>query len=86
MIFYHGTSEENWEKIKQEGVLFGERGTPSRCTYLAIERQEAEKYGKVVLQVDYDPFVHPEFNNYITDCWQIRVYEPILLEKIKRLI
>ena len=85
MIFYHGTSEENWVKIQEEGVLFGERGTPSRCTYLATDKQEAEVYGKVILQVEYDPFLHPKENNYTPDCWQVRVYEPISIENVKRL-
>ena len=25
MILYHGTSKENWEKIQQEGFLYGGR-------------------------------------------------------------
>ena len=51
MIFYHGTSKENWEQIKKEGILFGRRyvlnndGTINRevdrCTYLAVEKEEA---------------------------------------------
>ena len=92
MIFYHGTSKDSWEMIQQEGVLYGRRyvidgnGTPikevSRCTYLAVELNEAKRYGEVVLQVEYDPFRHKKKNNYIDGCWQVRVYEPIPLTKI----
>ena len=85
MTFYHGTSKENWTKIQNEGILFGERRTISRCTYLATEQQEAEKYGDIILQVEYDPFLHPKENNYTPDCWQIRVYEPISIEYVKRI-
>ena len=96
MIFYHGTSEENWNKIQKEGILFGRRyilddktkkpiREVSRCTYLATDKEEAEYYGNVVLEVNYDPFEHKEHNNYIPNCWQIRVYEPILISKIKRI-
>ena len=50
MKFYHGASEENWEKIKK-GVLHGRRyvlntdGTINhevdRCTYLATDKEES---------------------------------------------
>lgn len=93
MVFYHGTSKENWNAIQKEGILFGRRfvlnndGTihheVDRCTYLAVDKAEAEHYGDVVLKVDYDPFLHPKKNNYIDDCWQIRVYEPIPISKIQ---
>ena len=85
MIFYHGTSEENWDKIKQEGILFGERETPSRCTYLATTIEEAEMYGEVVLRVEYEPSKHPKENNYAEGCWQVRVYEPIEINQISRI-
>lgn len=66
MKFYHGTSEENWQKILKEGVLWGVRhvlnsdgsisttNQPSRCTYLAVDLEEAKQYGEVILEVDYD--------------------------------
>lgn len=85
MIFYHGTSEENWNRIQQEGILFGNRGTPSRCTYLATDKEEAMKYGPIVLQVQYDPAIHPRDNNYIEGCWQVRVYEPIPLTDVEKI-
>ena len=94
MTFYHGTSEDNWKTIQEEGILYGRRYVLKndgsidyecdRCTYLAVDLEEAECYGDVVLEVEYDPF-SSEHNNYIEDCWQVRVYEPIPIDKIKRL-
>ena len=91
MKFYHGTSEENWEKIKKEGILYGRRyvlnndGTihheVDRCTYLATDKEEAECYGNVVLEVDYNP-LNSKHNNYKEGCWQVRVYEPIPLSQV----
>lgn len=78
MIFYHGTSKENWNAIQREGVLFN-----GRVTYLAVDMEEAKCYGNVVLQVEYDPTTHPNMNNYVDGCWQFRVYEPITIENIK---
>ena len=97
MRFYHGTTEENWEKIQQEGVLLGVRHVlgvnglvskkykPSRCTFLATNLLEAKCYGDVVLEVDYDPSKNKQENNYIEGCWQVRVYEPIPLSNVKRI-
>ena len=93
MIFYHGTSEENWKKIQNEGILYGRRYVTDsngniikevdRCTYLAVEKEEAQCYGNVILEVKYNPFKSPKHNNYIEGCWQVRVYEPIPLSEIK---
>jgi RNA:NAD 2'-phosphotransferase (TPT1/KptA family) len=87
MKFYHGTSRENWEAIQNEGILFGRllvnNKEVSRCTYLAVDIEEAKCYGEVVLEVEYDPYKHKKMNNYIEDCWQLRVYEPIPLTDIK---
>lgn len=62
MIFYHGTTAKNWEKIKKEGVLWGVRKVeglnPSRCTYLAIDKENArynQDKPEVLLKVSYDP-------------------------------
>lgn len=95
MVFYHGTSKENWAAIQKEGILFGRRfivdndGNPikevDRCTYLAVDKEEAEQYGDVVLKVEYSPFQTPKHNNYIDGCWQVRVYEPIPLTDIERI-
>jgi len=89
MIFYHGTNKENWEIIKKEGILFGRRISPitgkevSRCTYLAVDKEEAKCYGDIVLQVEYDPNKNKKYNNYCEGCWQLRVYEPISLDNVK---
>lgn len=87
MKFYHGTSRENWIAIQNEGILFGRllvnNKEVSRCTYLAVDLAEAKCYGEVVLEVEYDPYKHKKMNNYIEDCWQLRVYEPIPLTDIK---
>ena len=93
MIFYHGTSKENWNTIQKEGILWGRRYITTnngikevdRCTYLAVDKEEAEQYGDVVLKVEYNPFINPTHNNYIENCWQVRVYEPIPLTDIERI-
>jgi len=81
MKWYHGTTPEKWALIQREGVLWGERGTPSRCTYLAADKKEASSYGSVVLEVEYEP--KSGTDNWIPDCWQIRVYSPIPLECVR---
>ena len=95
MIWYHGTSQKTWQIIQQEGFLYGRRyitdnngkiiKEADRCTYLATDLEEAKCYGDVVLQVEYDPHTSKR-NNYVEGCWQIRVYEPIPLQNIKKLI
>lgn len=67
----------------------------SRCTYLATDLEEARQYGNVILEVEYNPFNKRGFikrdkrgiplNNYVEDCWQLRVYEPIPFDDIKRI-
>lgn len=94
MKFYHGTSEENWKRIQEEGILYGRRYITdgdggashevSRCTYLATDFEEAKCYGEVVLEVEFDPS-ESKHNNYCEGCWQVRVYEPIPLSNIKRI-
>ena len=49
LVWYHGTTNDALKKIQQEGVLFGVRNTPSRCTYLAAELSTAKQYGDVIL-------------------------------------
>lgn len=108
MVFYHGTSKEIWEEIQKEGILFGRRYVTDssgniikevdRCTYLAVDKEEAECYGGVVLEVEYEPLDKKgnikkikrksksvPANNYCPDSWQLRVYEPIPIENIKLL-
>ena len=95
MTFYHGTSEDNWNKIQEEGILFGRRfvvdgnGKPikecDKCTYLSVEPEEANNYGDVLLEVEYNPNKEGSRHNRFDDtCWQIRVYEPIPIESVKR--
>lgn len=88
MKFYHWTTKSSREKIQAEWYLRGVRErlhglTPSRCTYLAVNLEEAKEYGEIVLEVDYNPYKHRRENNYMPWCWQVRVYEPILLENLK---
>ena len=83
MKFYHWTTKENREKIKSEWVLRWIRNAPSRCTYLAVDKEEAKQYGDVVLEVEYDPKQWQD--NYCEGCWQMRVYIPIPINDIKEL-
>ncbi len=90
MKFYHGTNKHGWKKTKQQGHLLHERKNDlfpnmSPCTYLAIDKKEAEQYGDILLEVEYDPYSNPKENNYQKDSWQLRVYEPIELKNIKRI-
>lgn len=87
MVFYHGTTEDAWNDIYTERILFGKRnGTKHRATYLTTDKEEAMCYGNVLLEVEYDPLKHPDMNNYIDDCWPFKVYEPIHITNIKRIL
>lgn len=97
MIFYHGTSCENWRKIQEEGVLWGgdtwhktggRKGY--RYTYLTPEKQVAKKYGNVLLEIEYEPKgAGSGIDNYGFNpppgmtCWQFSVFIPIELKKVK---
>ena len=86
MKWYHGTNKKAWELIKKEKMLFGFdrfKHDAQRKTYLATDIEEAKCYGDVLLEVEYNPSIHPTMNNYVPDCWQIRVYEPIQIKDIK---
>ena len=92
MTFYHGTSSENWLKILEDGVLYGSRHiingkkekAVDRCTYLAVDPEEASNYGDVLLEVEYDPYrIGAKCNKFDNGCWQLRVYEPIPIENVK---
>ena len=92
MTFYHGTNKDSWKSIQDEGVLWGRRYVQeddglkeiSRCTYLTTDKREAMMYGDIVLKVEYEP---TEVNdNYVEGCWQLRVYVPISLENVTRVI
>jgi len=73
---------EKWRKIQGEGILWGMRSAPSRCTYLTPLIEEARRYGDVVLEVKYDPTTEGK-NNYFPDEWQHREYNPIPLSKVR---
>lgn len=81
--WYHATSEPNWQKIQEEGILWGVRNAPSRCTYLAKNVLDVVdgKYGEVILEVEFDP-KNDKPNNYQPDAWQCRVYSPIPISRI----
>lgn len=64
MIFYHGTSEDKWKLIQEEGVLWGyniykdENGNPYRSyryTYLTPDIEIAKNFGDIILEVEYEP-------------------------------
>lgn len=87
MIFYHGTNKHGLDETLKQGFLLHKRATKafpdiSPCTYLATDLEEAKMYGDVVMEVDYDPFINPNKNNYQKGCWQLRVYEPIYNYKV----
>lgn len=63
-IFYHGTSQKNWKKIKKEGVLWGynthvdpngKKYRGYRYTYLTPDIDIAKEYGEILLEVNYKP-------------------------------
>lgn len=98
MKFYHGTTQDKWDSIQKEGVLWGynehtnENGLKYRgyrYTYLTPEMDVAKKYGDVVLEVEYMPVgVGTGFDNYGFDppegmtCWQFSVFVPISIDNI----
>lgn len=82
MTFWHGCSVDAWAAIQAEGVLWGRRNAPSRCTYLATDQAEAREHGEVLLRVEYEPGSGTD--NYVEGCWQVRVYDPIPLEQVRR--
>lgn len=88
--WYHGTTPENWELIKTEGVLWG-IGNSYRYTYLTPDLEIAKKYGSVVLEVEYQPKgVGSGVDNYGFDpppgeyCWQFSVFVPIPLKRVRK--
>lgn len=86
--FWHGMSEESWKQTKEQGFLLHARATKespnmSPCTYLAVNRAEAEQYGEVVVEVIYDPLKNSDMNNYQKDAWQLRVYEKIPIKNVR---
>ena len=87
MKFYHGTNKHGIKEIKKQGYLLHKRASKmfpnmSPCTYLARDKKEAEQYGEIILEVNYDPTKNPKMNNYQKGAWQCRVYEPIYNYKL----
>ncbi len=88
MVWYHGTSSENWGKIQAEGVLWGRKSETeslSRVTWLATKAENAGKHGDIVLEVKYNPFNRHHkgaLNNFNPEGWQMRVYEPIPVNQV----
>jgi len=102
MKFYHGTSEEKWKLIQKEKILWGYNiyknadGSTYRSyryTYLTPEIEVAEKYGDVLLEVEYEPVGvdGQRIDNYGFDppsdqtCWQFSVFIPITINNVKKL-
>lgn len=84
MYFYHGMSRADWEFTKDQGFLLHPRGDKmSPCVYLATSQEAAERYGEILIEVEYDPYKNPGQNNYHPDAWQCRVYERIPLSNVK---
>lgn len=99
MIFYHRTTEENWLKIKKEGILWG-IGKSYRYTYLSPDDM-GDSYGDVLLEVEYNPvgIDGSATDNYVFDyqisekninngeyCWQFSVFVPIDIKYVKRIL
>ena len=97
MKLYHGTTEEAWKEIQEEGVLWGRKNTYwmgnlcDRITWLAVKKEHAgiyDYYGItntpcVLLEVDVDENTH--WFKLEEGCWQITTYDPIPLSKVKRI-
>lgn len=101
MKCYHGTSEEKWKLIQEEGVLWGYNTYTNpdgstyrsyRYTYLSPDLEISKNYGNIVLEIDYEPTGITGIDNYGFDppegetCWQFSVFIPIELNKVKRII
>ena len=82
--WYHATTPDRWAEIQREGVLWGKRKAPSRCTYLAAKVENALHYGEIILEVHFNPEEHKP-NNFHPDCWQCRFYCPIELKLIRQI-
>ena len=64
MIFYHGTNDYGLRETITQGYLLHKRANKdfpnmSPCTYLAIDIEEASRYGNIILEVQYDPYQNP---------------------------
>lgn len=87
MKLYHGTTLAAWNKIQAEGVLWGVRDAPSRCTYFALRPEDccigfSMRAPEIVLEVDFPGEVEKQY----PEQWQVRVYDPIPLERVNPLL
>lgn len=94
MKLYHGTTEEYWEEIQKEGVLWGRKNQLwesrelSRITWLAVRKEHAGIYNDkgitnipcVILEVDY-----PDLKDVHPDCWQITEDRPIPISRVRKI-
>ena len=90
MKFYHGTTQEYWNEIQKEGVLWGSKNCywygnkVDRVTWFAKNIKDAGIYNDrgltklpcVILEVDF-----PNIKSW--DNWQMVSYNPIPLNRIK---
>ncbi len=81
MQFYHATTAEGWAAIQREGCLYGVREFGRRVTYLAVDVKDASCWAGILLSVEYTP--DPEYDNYIQNCWQFRVYREIPINNVQ---
>lgn len=84
--FFHGTTLAAWEAIQREKLLWGRPGAKDRYSYLTDSIEVARHFGEVILVIWYDPeygFERGLCNKWDQDCWQLRVYEPILLCRVR---
>ena len=93
MKLYHGTTEEAWNEIQEEGVLWGRKNQfwcgnkMDRITWLAYKREHAGIYDNrgitktpcVILEVEVPDIKHSD------EAWQYVTYDPIPISKVKRI-
>ena len=89
MKFYHGTNEYGLKETQKQGFLLHKRANKiypnmSPCVYLTPNLEIAKKYGNIILEVEYNPNLNKDMNNYREGCEQLRVYEPIYKWSIKQ--
>ena len=93
MKMYHGTTEEAWNEIQKDGMLWGRKNRIweghklSRINWLATKKEYARVFENnkhispeecVLLEVDM-----PDVKE--CDYWEYVTYEPILLSRVKRI-
>lgn len=90
MRWLHRTTEAAWRAIQAEGCLWGITNA-GRYTYLAAPScPPHDGYGKVLLEVEYEPKGPPHDNFGFNpppgeECWQFAVFGPIPIAQIRAL-